>query len=109
VDREKSKRRALYAVTVLGWVIAAALAVMDMESDADVWRVGLIMCVATSATLSNVTLFAIFVAPLETVYKHGYEAGMHSTETFRARSRPKLIIGERLTGPRRMRDLDTQR
>jgi hypothetical protein len=106
VDREKAKRRALYAATVLGWVIAAVLAAADVETHDGIWRVGLILSVAISATLSNVTLFAIFVAPLETVYRHGYEAGAHSTDTLRARTRPRLIIGERLTGVRSMRDLD---
>jgi hypothetical protein len=79
---ERRLRRALYAVTVLGWVVAVTFAVLDVELGAVLpfTREVLIVSVAVAATLSNVTLFAVIVAPLERVYRHGYEAGRRSSD-----------------------------
>jgi hypothetical protein len=69
-------------VTVLGWLVAVGFAILDVELGASVpfARVALIVSVAAAATLSNVTLFAVVVAPLERVYRHGYEAGQHACQ-----------------------------
>jgi ABC-type antimicrobial peptide transport system permease subunit len=71
-------RRALYVGTVFGWVFAVVFAVLDVTLAFPCARVVLIVSVAVAATLSNVTLFAVIVAPLERVYRHGYEAGQHA-------------------------------
>lgn len=79
---ERRARRALYVGTVLGWVFAVGCAVLDVTLGAVLpcARVVLIVSVAAAATLSNVTLFAVVVAPLERVYRHGYEAGQHACQ-----------------------------
>lgn len=79
---ERRSRRALYVGTVLGWVFAVSSAVVDVDFSAALpcSREVLIVSVAVAATLSNVTLFAVVVAPLERVYRHGYEAGQRSSD-----------------------------
>ena len=83
---ERRMRRALYVGTVLGWVFAVTFAVLDVTLDLSSARVALILSVAVAATLSNVTLFAVIVAPLERVYRHGYEAGQHACQGHQLRA-----------------------
>jgi hypothetical protein len=68
----------LYAATSLAWGISAVLAVHAAVSESLISRTATLFVLAVSTALSTGTLFVVFVAPLERVYRSGYEAGQRA-------------------------------
>jgi hypothetical protein len=56
-------------------------------------RTVLLFLLAIAASLTTAMLLAVFVAPLEKVYRHGYEAGQHACH--QARGDLRMVMGQR--------------
>lgn len=73
------RRRALYWASGGMWVTAAGLAVHAIVTESFASRTELLFALAFASCLTTASLFAVFVAPLERVYRHGYEAGQRAS------------------------------
>lgn len=74
MKRERLKRRVLYGVTAFAWLVSGHFIWAALHYESEPTLVGLLVGLVVAATLSTASLFSVFVAPLETVYRHGYEA-----------------------------------
>jgi hypothetical protein len=81
----------LYVATGLGWGISAAFAVHAAVTESMVTRTATMFVLALTAALSTAALFSVYVAPLEKVYRHGYEAGLRAEEANRVLPR---VVGQ---------------
>ena len=77
--RERFRRRVLYAAAACSWMVAGQFAVMAIVKEDVANRVLLMFSLVVAGCLCTAALFAAFVAPMERVYRHGYEAGQRAT------------------------------
>jgi hypothetical protein len=64
-------------------------------------RTLVLFTLAITSSVTTATLFAVFVAPLEKVYGHGYEAGQHAATYVADQADERAVIGgRRASGPR---------
>jgi hypothetical protein len=68
----------LFVTTGSVWLLSAGLAIHAAVSQSFISRTGVMFALAVATALTTATLVWVFVAPLERVYRHGYEAGLRS-------------------------------
>jgi hypothetical protein len=100
---ERKMRRVLYGLTGAVFVLCGGFAVAAVHFDTTPMRVGFMLLSVLSGALMTASLFAVFVAPLAEVYRHGYEASQHACQQQSADLR--MVIGQRArVVPLRVRD-----
>lgn len=92
---ERFKRRVLYGLTGFSWLVCAHFVWAAIYYETIATRVWLMVALVVSATMSTASLFTAFVAPLEHVYRAGYEAQLRAAhvvdEPRRAVNGPNVI------------------
>lgn len=76
---DRWRRRALYSLSSGMWVVSICLAVHSGISESLLSRTALLLVLGMTGCLTTASLFMMFVAPLERVYRHGYEAGQRAS------------------------------
>ena len=91
---ERKLRRALYWITAGMWALSLTIAVHAVVTESLMSRTVLLFVLGMTMCLTTAALFAVFVAPLERVYRHGYEAGQHAADCQRHPDL-RMVAGER--------------
>jgi hypothetical protein len=89
---ERRLRRALYGVTAGIWLVSLGTAIDAAVGESLMARTAVLFTLAVATSLTTALLLAVFVAPLEKVYRHGYEAGQHACQQHPADLR---VVGQR--------------
>jgi hypothetical protein len=72
---ERCKRRTLHAVTITTWLVAAGLLVGELETETLYLRSLVLFALALASSLTTASLMAMYIGPLEHVYRAGVSAG----------------------------------
>lgn len=92
---EHRMRRALYSATAVAYVACFGFAVLAVALDTLPARVGFMLTSVMAGALSTASLFMWFVAPLERVYRHGYQAGQRTPVQGVEQADDLRVVGER--------------
>lgn len=97
LKREKFKRRILYGSAALSWVggVGYFMAMDMMYPDNPHHRTCLVVMLTIAVTLTTTSLFTMFMAPLQAIYRNGYQDGQRVNECSAYRPDVRLAAGER--------------
>lgn len=95
MQRERTKRRALYVATLLTWPAVAYCVWAMLTYDTRVNLMWLMLSLTLSGVLTGVSALAAFTAPLAGVFQSGYEAGQRSTGCSMYRPMLAALDGQR--------------
>lgn len=90
---ERKLRRVLCCGAGGMWLVSLGTAIDAGVSESLMARTAVLFTLAIAASLTTALLLAVFVAPLEKVYRHGYQAGEHACQQRRGDLR--VIVGPR--------------
>lgn len=98
MKRERIKRRALYCASGLAWLGAGCFVWESLADPLDsTTRTWLVVLCALGGALTTASLFVSFMAPLEHVYRNGYQAGQRANECAGYRPALSVVDGRRST------------